>query len=106
MAVYGRRYHIENICVITTCHIIGVYSDTMEVNKVTQTLESIQTQQVHMINYIWSLIWESGDTFGVPQWRDRNRLYKLGNKLKSETYLLTYRDFQFLESMCSKYIRK
>ena len=58
-----------------------------------------------MVNYIWNIIWKSGDTKGIPQWRDRNRLHKLDVKLKKESYLLTYKDFQFLDSMYQKYIK-
>lgn len=77
----------------------------MEIEKIINLRESIKMQQIHMINHIWDIVWKSGDTKGVPQWRDRNRLYKLDTKLKKESYLLTYKDFQFLDSMYQKYIR-
>ena len=77
----------------------------MEIEKITNLRESIKMQQIHMVNHIWDIIWTSGDTKGIPQWRDRNRLHKLDVKLKKESYLLTYKDFQFLDSMYQKYIR-
>ena len=77
----------------------------MEIEKIRNLRESTKMQQIHMIKHIWDIIWKSGDTKGIPQWRDRNRLYKLDTKLKKESYLLTYKDFQFLDSMYQKYIR-
>jgi len=77
----------------------------MEIEKIRNLRESIKMQQIHMVNYIWDTIWKSGDTKGIPQWRDRNRLHKLDVKLKKESYLLTYKDFQFLDSMYQKYIK-
>jgi hypothetical protein len=77
----------------------------MEIEKIRNLRESIKMQQIHMVNHIWDIIWKSGDTKGIPQWRDRNRLYKLDVKLKKESYLLSYKDFQFLDSMYQKYIR-
>ena len=77
----------------------------MEIEKIRNLRESMKMQQIHMVNHIWDIIWKSGDTKGIPQWRDRNRLYKLDVKLKKESYLLSYKDFQFLDSMYQKYIR-
>jgi hypothetical protein len=77
----------------------------MEIEKIRNLRESIKMQQIHMVNHIWDIIWKSGDTKGIPQWRDRNRLHKLDVKLKKESYLLSYKDFQFLDSMYQKYIR-
>jgi hypothetical protein len=77
----------------------------MEIEKIRNLRESIKMQQIHMVNHIWDIIWKSGDTKGIPQWRDRNRLHKLDVKLKKESYLLSYKDFQFLDSMYQKYIK-
>lgn len=77
----------------------------MEIEKIRNLRESTKIQQIHIINHIWKIIWESNHTKGIPQWRDRNRLYKLHTKLKKESYLLTYTDFQFLDSMYQKYIK-
>jgi hypothetical protein len=40
---------------------------------------------------------------GIPQWRDRKRLHDLIQKVKEDGYLLTKKDFQFLESLVLKY---
>jgi hypothetical protein len=40
---------------------------------------------------------------GIPQWRDRKRLHQLTEKFGEENYLLSKKDFQFLESLHFKY---
>lgn len=77
----------------------------MEIEKIRNIRESTKIQQIHIINHIWKIIWKSNHTKGIPQWRDRNRLHKLDVKLKKESYLLSYKDFQFLDSMYQKYIK-
>lgn len=64
---------------------------------------SIKQQQILMINHIWRLMWGSGNTKGITQWRDRNRLYKLHTLLNSNEYLLSNKDFHFLDSLYQKY---
>lgn len=75
----------------------------MEVNKIEHFKKLTWYRQIHIINLVWNIIWESRNTDGLMQWRDRNKLHKLTHKLKTESYLLTYDDFQFLESIYDKY---
>ena len=70
---------------------------------VSKVKESIHSQQMLLINHIWGVIWGSGNTDGILQWRDRNKLHKLNAKLKKESYLLSHENFQFLESLLMKY---
>ena len=70
---------------------------------VSKVKESIHSQQMLLITHIWGVIWDSGNTSGVLQWRDRNKLHKLNAKLKKESYLLSHENFQFLESLLMKY---
>ena len=65
--------------------------------------ENILTQQLHMLSYIKAGVWGSGNMNGIPQWRDRRRLHTLTEKVKEDGYLLTKKDFQFLESLVLKY---
>ena len=68
-----------------------------------EVYESILTQQLHMLNHIKAGVWGSGNMNGIPQWRDRRRLHELTENVKEEGYLLTKKDFQFLESLVLKY---
>ena len=69
---------------------------------VSKVKESIHCQQILLINHIWGVIWDSDNTDGILQWRDRNKLHKLDVKLKKESYLLSHENFQFLESLLMK----
>jgi len=71
--------------------------------SISKVKESIHSQQMLLINHIWGVIWNSGNTDGILQWRDRNKLHKLNAKLKKESYLLSHENFQFLESLLMKY---
>jgi hypothetical protein len=68
-----------------------------------EVYESILRQQLHMLLYIKDVVWSSGNMNGIPQWRDRKRLHDLIQKVKEDGYLLTKKDFQFLESLVLKY---
>ena len=65
--------------------------------------ESILRQQLHMLHYIKDVVWSSGNMNGIPQWRDRKKLHQLTEKVTEDGYLLTKKDFQFLESLVLKY---
>lgn len=64
---------------------------------------SVRQQQILLVQHIWLTIWESSNTKGVMQWRDRNKLYRLHTLLNSNEYLLSNKDFQFLDSLHQKY---
>tara|TARA_B100001057_G_scaffold117565_2_gene116157 strand:- start:7416 stop:7643 length:228 start_codon:yes stop_codon:yes gene_type:complete len=64
---------------------------------------SIWNQQRTLLREIKSIVYSSGNLKGIPQWRDRKRLYKLTDKFKENEYLLSKKDFQFLESLYFKY---
>ena len=68
-----------------------------------EVYESILRQQLHMLHYIKDVVWGSGNMNGIPQWRDRKRLHQLTEKVTEDGYLLTKKDFQFLESLVLKY---
>jgi hypothetical protein len=68
-----------------------------------EVYERILRQQLHMLNHIKAGVWGSGNMNGIPQWRDRKRLHDLIQKVKEDGYLLTKKDFQFLESLVLKY---
>lgn len=71
--------------------------------SVTDVYNSIWTQQKQMLNEIHRIIYSSGNMKGIPQWRDRKRFYQLDNKFAAGDYLLSKKDFQFLESLYFKY---
>ena len=71
-----------------------------DVNKV---YESIWNQQRYLLNEIHKVVYSSGNMKGIPQWRDRKRLYQLTEKFVAGNYLLSKKDFQFLESLYFKY---
>lgn len=64
---------------------------------------SILMQQKMLVDEITNHVYASGNLRGIPQWRDRNRLYKLRQQLLTREYLLSMSDFQFLESLFHKY---
>lgn len=65
--------------------------------------KSIWNQQRALLVEVKNVVYSSGNLKGIPQWRDRNRLHKLTEKFKEENYLLSKKDFQFLESLHFKY---
>ena len=69
--------------------------------------ESIWFQQNMLLKEIYEVVYSSGNMKGIPQWRDRKRLNqimeKFGVNKKEKNYLLTRKDFQFLESLHYKY---
>lgn len=71
--------------------------------SVNDVYESVVSQQLHMLIHIKNTIYQSGNLNGIPQWRDRRRLHELTEKVKEDGYLLTKKDFQFLESLFLKY---
>lgn len=71
--------------------------------SVNDVYESVVSQQLHMLIHIKNTIYQSGNLNGIPQWRDRRRLHELTEKVKEDGYLLTKKDFQFLESLHQKY---
>ena len=64
---------------------------------------SMLMQQKMFLDEITNIVYASGNLRGIPQWRDRNRLYKLKQQLLTREYLLSMKDFQFLESLFHKY---
>ena len=71
--------------------------------SVTDVYQSVWNQQLILLKEIKNTIYSSGNLKGIPQWRDRKRLYQLTEKFKDESYLLSKKDFQFLESLHFKY---
>ena len=65
--------------------------------------EDILIQQLHMLIHIKNTIYQSGNMNGILQWRDRKRLYDLTENVEVNGYILTKKDFQFLESLHQKY---
>ena len=65
--------------------------------------ESIWNQQRMLLSEINNVVYSSGNLKGIPQWRDRKRLHQLTNKFGEGNYLLSKKDFQFLESLYYKY---
>ena len=49
------------------------------------------------------IVYSSGNLNGIPQWRDRKRLHTLTEKFSAGNYLLSKKDFNFLESLYFKY---
>ena len=64
---------------------------------------SIITQQHHLLRHIGDVVYGSGNLNGIPQWRDRCKLYKLTDTVFNTDYLFTQRDFEFLERLHLKY---
>ena len=71
--------------------------------SVNDIYESVVSQQLHMLIHIKSTIYQSGNLNGIQQWRDRKRLHKVIEKVYDTDYLLTKKDFQFLDSLYQKY---
>jgi len=71
--------------------------------NVTKVYESIWNQQKHLLNEMYKVVYSSGNMKGIPQWRDRKRLHQLVEKFDAGNYLLSKKDFQFLESLYFKY---
>jgi hypothetical protein len=72
-------------------------------NNVTDVYNSIWNQQKMLLNEIHKVYNSSGNMKGIPQWRDRKRLYQLTEKFDAGNHLLSKKDFQFLESLYFKY---
>ena len=64
---------------------------------------SMRHQQKRLLDSVHGIVYSSGNMRGIPQWRDRNRLFKLMKKFHETQYLLSEKDFQFLESLYFKY---
>tara|TARA_B100000927_G_scaffold138315_1_gene111588 strand:- start:547 stop:774 length:228 start_codon:yes stop_codon:yes gene_type:complete len=64
---------------------------------------SVWMQQNLLIKEIYEIVYSSGNMKGIPQWRDRKRLHQLMEKFMEQNYLLSKKDFQFLESLHFKY---
>ena len=64
---------------------------------------SIINQQLNMLCYIKTLIFQSGNLNGIPQWRDRSKLMKLIENVYNNDTFLTSKDFLFLERLHLKY---
>jgi hypothetical protein len=71
--------------------------------KIEDVYRTMRQQQSKLLDSIVEIVYMSGNMRGIPQWRDRNRLYKLRDRFVNEDYLLTIKDFQFLESLYYKY---
>jgi len=71
--------------------------------NVTNVYESIWNQQRFLLKEIHGIVYSSGNLNGIPQWRDRKRLHTLTEKFSAGNYLLSKKDFQFLESLYFKY---
>jgi hypothetical protein len=71
--------------------------------SVNDVMGSIVNQQLNMLTYLKTIIYSSGNLNGIPQWRDRSRLRKLIENVYENNYILTKKDFQFLESLHQKY---
>jgi|TARA_R110001592_G_scaffold352503_1_gene650399 hypothetical protein len=71
--------------------------------SVTDVYQSVWNQQLILLKEIKNTIYSSGNLKGIPQWRDRKRFYQLEQKHSAGEYLLSKKDFQFLESLHFKY---
>jgi hypothetical protein len=71
--------------------------------SVTGVYESIWNQQKMLLKELHRIVYSSGNLKGIPQWRDRKRLHQLTEKFDDGNYLLSKKDFQFLESLHYKY---
>tara|TARA_R110001606_G_scaffold376406_1_gene535070 strand:+ start:979 stop:1242 length:264 start_codon:yes stop_codon:yes gene_type:complete len=83
--------------------IINSNSNILEMKNVTAVYQSVWNQQRALLIEVKDVVYSSGNLKGIPQWRDRKRLYQLTEKFKDESYLLSKKDFQFLESLHFKY---
>ena len=71
--------------------------------SVNDVYKSVVNQELHMLIHIEDTIYQSGNLNGIPQWRDRKRLHNIIEKVYDTDYLLTKKDFQFLDSLYQKY---
>jgi len=71
--------------------------------KVSDVYQNVWNQQKHLLTEVGRVVYSSGNLKGIPQWRDRKRLYNLNLKFSDDNYLLSKKDFQFLESLHFKY---
>lgn len=71
--------------------------------SVNDVYKSVVNQELHMLIHIEDVIYQSGNLNGIPQWRDRKRLHNIIEKVYDTDYLLTKKDFQFLDSLYQKY---
>ena len=71
--------------------------------SVNDVYKSVVNQELHMLIHIEDAIYQSGNLNGIPQWRDRKRLHNIIEKVYDTDYLLTKKDFQFLDSLYQKY---
>lgn len=71
--------------------------------KVSDVYQSVWNQQKYLLTEVGRVVYSSGNLKGIPQWRDRKRLYNLNLKFSDDNYLLSKKDFQFLESLHFKY---
>lgn len=83
--------------------VTNYHSGILEMKSVTKVYESIWNQQRFLLNEIHGVVYSSGNMKGIPQWRDRKRLHQLSEKFGEGNYLLSKKDFQFLESLYYKY---
>lgn len=83
--------------------VTNYHSGILEMKSVTKVYESIWSQQRFLLKEIHEVVYSSGNMKGIPQWRDRKRLHILSEKFKEGNYLLSKKDFQFLESLYFKY---
>lgn len=71
--------------------------------SISEVYSSMRFQQKRLLDEINNIVYSSGNMRGIPQWRDRNRLYKLTKNFYENQYLISIKDFQFLESLYYKY---
>ena len=83
--------------------VTNYHSGILEMKSVTKVYESIWNQQRFLLKEIHDVVYSSGNMKGIPQWRDRKRLHQLSEKFGVGNYLLSKKDFQFLESLYYKY---
>ena len=83
--------------------IINSNSNILEMKNVTAVYQSVWNQQRALLIEVKDVVYSSGNLKGIPQWIDRKRLHQLTEKFKDESYLLSKKDFQFLESLHFKY---
>ena len=82
--------------------VTNFYPSILEM-RVSKVFESVWMQQKMLIDEITRTVYTSGNLNGIPQWRDRKKLYTLTEKFGEGNYLLSRKDFQFLESLHYKY---
>lgn len=71
--------------------------------NISEVYSNMRFQQKRLLDEINNIVYSSGNMRGIPQWRDRNRLYKLTKNFYENQYLISIKDFQFLESLYYKY---